>query len=1050
MKTFLKTFVSKLQGNEKGFSLMEIVVAIAILSGGGYIILNTTQTINKQEKFMTVTPVVSRLNLNMLTKIKSVLTDLENTNGEKKEGICKLVSSTASSPGVGPVFITLFPKTGSGGFSEARWNEYVGDDWKTSGTKGKECPTIDNYNKCYTMKESTNLGLSDKKTSDLNVVLSVTIQPLNMNPFTESTTLFADISGSSITRDVKDVGFKIITKVTYNVEKDRRISKIYDDFIWAPSIGSCDYTLAKGKKVKLSLSGAGAADTDGDTVYNRSGFAGNKQDPLRVIFRKTQVQKGKLTNNGQFLQSDTNENIFGSCNEVRYRCPQENHNDREYDDINMRMNLTYYPDNKLVPFFATEMVMTPKLLMQKGESGTDLIRETGSSTGYFFDELPYDYNKSSDQYFLRGKNKQPLIVNGSHVLSIAISDNSNSNNANTLCRRICTKDTNYNTNGTTYVDRYSPYLSYKFNGFEENFKLSSNQAFGCTSCYMKGCDRLGLETFGPMSSQPYQPLDAGLPECSMKEGQSVIYDINPYSKSEKEGTGWNNTTKKCIAARLSYDQSSLIYSAEDCEVDMPVMCFNFGKYLLARDISNGNESLSKVKFSKASERCFKMGHERVPKASFDEYLGSGLPMPVSNGQYSFVNLAEQGTFIAPQIQKDIKFYNEWRIQNGISKETKFWVNMKQDSGKNMVASVPFMSAGSNDKWGVYFDGNGILMYREYPSSLGLNSGSGDKGLLLFHHVKFKGAVGVQQDSPISGDEGKFPFICRKNSVPYNLFLSLETSRKQTDGISACSKENGKFIPPSTPLGWVKAMFLIAENHRNYPFPDPMMTSRASVKGAWVGLQNENDGKGWKLMDFDRIKNIGSTKYYTPRPDDRVKILDGEGQYHNPRAMVVSRKIDGSKVEIPAKGNFIVQIQNTYTVELELNDHETDEKDVKLEDIVNKFNAATSRATMSITKGGGDGGRKLVIESNSTDVDSKIEILNGNSNSALKFYNGDKGVAPYPKKLCWDNSGYSFETIPKNGYCKGEISIADIQDGIIYGMLWEYGSYSDNEKFVFKN
>lgn len=1052
MKNIMNKFLKSISGNQRGFSLVEIIMAIGVLGIGGYVLLNTTSTVTKQEKVMTVNPVVSRLNLNIVGKAKRILTELEDQNGAHTQGICQMVSSTASSPGVGPVFITLFPKTGNGGFPTSRWNQYIGDDWNASGPKGKECEANNNYQKCYTMKDDTNLGLSDKKTTDLNVVLSVQLIPMNMNPLKDNGgKMFQDLSGNTLTTDIKDIGFKIVSKVTYNVEADRRVSKIYDDFIWAPAVGSCDYTLPKGTKVKLSLSGAGASDPNGSTVYNRSGFAGNKQDPLQVIFRKTQVQKGKLTNNGQFLQSDTNANIFGSCNETRYRCPQEDHSRRDYGRINIAMNLTYFPDNKLVPFFASQMTMIPKVVMEKNDQNSDLISGTGSKSAMFFDGRTYNYRSTAGEYYF-GNTTEPLVVNGSHVLQVAISDSGNANTSNNLCRRVCTKESNYNTTGTTYVDQWSPYLSYKFKGYDDQFKLASNQGFGCTACYMKGCDRLGLETFGPMAQQPYQPLDSGLPECSMKEGSSVLNEINPYKSFSKDGSGWTDGNKKCIAARLSYDQSSLTFTAEDCDSSLPVMCFNFGKFILARDIAGGNESLAKVPFKDASKRCFNMGKETINKAALDEYLGSTtLPFPQTGSQYSFINVAEQGTFVAPQIQKDVKYYNEWRMQNGIAKDTKFWVNMKKDSGKNMVASVPFMSAGSKDNFGVYFDGNGVLTYRKYPSSLGLKSASGTKGLLLFHHVKFKGAVAVDPTNP--SNEREFPFLCRKSSAPYQLFLSDKTSSKQSRGHSACSSEGGKFLPPTTSLGWVKAFFLVAENHRNYPYPDPRTTSASSVQGAWVALQDRNDRKGWALMDFDRIKDIGDTSNYEPQQGDKVKILDGVGRYINPRAMVTSDRISGKNVDIPAKGTFKVNIENTYTVEVTLNSHETDIKKMKLQDVADKFNDSTSRAIMRVNKVSGNKGDaryKLVVESKSTDVDSMVEIMGGTSNSALKFQTGDKGTAPNTKKLCWDNSGYSFEQLPKSGYCKNELTVDSIKDGLIYGILWELGGYSAQQKFVFNN
>src|SRR5690606_13792099 len=98
---------------------------------------------------------------------------------------------------------------------------------------------------------------------------------------------------------------------------------------------------------------------------------------------------------------------------------------------------------------------------------------------------------------------------------------------------------------------------------------------------------------------------------------------------------------KCISARLNSVSGRLEYRREDCNQEKPILCYAFGKFRLARNVTRGGEQLANVKFKDALNRCAAMVREVTSVSQLNTYLGRAISAPISNGNYEFINLATQ-------------------------------------------------------------------------------------------------------------------------------------------------------------------------------------------------------------------------------------------------------------------------------------------------------------------------------------------------------------------------------------------------------------------------
>lgn len=1000
--------------NQLGMSLVEILMATAMLGGGALIVMKGGDLLNKSKEVQRSGVGLQLLNEDLLNTSSRILTGVSNTAGKNVNGICKMTHTNAKAPGVGQIFIKL--NKGKEVFTSKTWE----NDFKNwTPQKDSRCKNLKGWNKCFAFKaETINTGISAKKMETMNIAASVEVVPVGMNPYkSPSGSLFYPLNiSSSENIDAKDISFKIITKLYFTKDEKDQL-KIEEDFVWAPSVGVCDSTLNNASKspVKLSLSGAGASDPKGRTVYNRSGFTGNDKDPVRVDWRRNIAQAGITLENGSFITTDQTKNIYGSCNEVTYRCPQVASDKRDYGPINMMLNMTY--NSKSVLGHNTLVRLKPNFIISKGESSNIVDK----------DDVTFIVDSVSTS-----SPGEEITINGSHSLNINVSKDGKGDGPNQLCRKVCTDSSNYNTNGATYSERYSPYIKFNFHEFNKEFKYGTTQGLGCTACYMKNCSQFGIGTFGPMTQMPNQPQDSPVPECHRYEPK--IPKLSPAFSMNKtlKGAPVSDSAPRCIKARLSSSTGKLVYEPDSCDKKLPVMCFNFGQFLLARDVFGDDEDLSKVSFNKGNRRCFEMGREVSQQDRLLEFMGkTSLNFPTnSDGDFDFINLANQGTFFAPQFEKDVVQFRNWMKTNGVNFDTWFWVPMVRDSQSHARYLAPFVpKMKSSDKHALIFMPNGTLADHTYGFDIKAQAESGENALLLTHHIKFKGLIPVKKDNPMGGRE--FHFLCRKNGLDGNFFISKEKDKEFSKGKDACAKEGGLFLPPNTTSQWVTAYNLVNRFHPQFAFPAPGQKTQDSIPFAWVALvTNGADAKDIKLASEFDYKPLGGMKHYTPDfSNDPYTLIDGEGHYKDPRATLEGFKIDeddAKDIEIKDGEYFEFYATGIGTIKVDLNDSGA-KVNMSLQEIVDKVNAGTSKAKLTIKKIDDD--YRVTLKPNKIAPNQVIKLMGG-IDKELGFKNNQSEKGPDFKFMCLKDNG-DISRVDKKFKCSdGKIlKFSDIKDSL---------------------
>lgn len=274
-----------------------------------------------------------------------------------------------------------------------------------------------------------------------------------------------------------------------------------------------------------------------------------------------------------------------------------------------------------------------------------------------------------------------LTAKSSHSLTYElmdkITDEANPT-ANGICRNICNASNQYNKGS----DPIHPYFSYKVN-IENNLDADGNEIktdylkaqapVACTSCYMKSCERIGLGTFGPMKEMPSEPTDAGVPEC-------VQYESVASAKTETSSINLGSVNaNKCVAMKLkSGDMAGFEYEADDCFSEKNVMCFNYGKHLLAADVGGSGTTLVTSQFNSARNICFNTSKELVNTDSltalFDQQgfdIDNEDPDSVSPANLAFANAAKEfmaiGTVTtAPDLLADFRIFRTGALPAGTS------------------------------------------------------------------------------------------------------------------------------------------------------------------------------------------------------------------------------------------------------------------------------------------------------------------------------------------------------------------------------------------------
>ena len=888
--------------NQKGMSFVEVLLAagvgVTVMSMSFYLLMKSTQIKQKTEKTKEAWYVLS----DSLSRGKKVFLDVKDSRtGKHSQGICDFMSTETPGYGVGLIRLDLTPD-GIGQSLTRRWSKYFSTDYSNGGAK---CSASGDLERCFTPKQNILDSMGGKFKSN-EVSLKVKVTPISLAP-TENQGLFKPITGSLKSIDVKTVGFLIKSEVNYRVTIPDSTDKTSDQawrtdssssVIWAADVSYCDFESSEGT-IQLYPSGTGLGDTTGKVQYNRTNFNAKDVEPLNIIVQKKVIQAGIL-NNGR-VQTDANKNIEISCNETAYRCANSNEKRTYANSLFIEALINYAQPNKVTGRGNVPVSLDLQII----DSGRrNLLNKYRPQSTVTWDNGTY--KKVGDKYYLiddDGKTtKQPMTLTGSHNLRYDMSQ------VTSMCSEICSQS-----RIAKGVLSYYPAIRYTLHdvtigtkGAVGNYsdQFISSSPVGCTACYMKNCSRFGLDTFGPMTKQPFEPLDSVIPECAMNESEEV-QKLSMTDHSVVKGL----SAGTCIAARVT--STGFAYEARSCSEKLPVLCYNYGKHLLAQKVTGTSSSFVKGSFAQGSRICYEMGREKVVKAKLSELFDqqgvsksglSGLPS-------TFVNNAKQGLFIAPQNSRHIADSRRWLVGKQNVGSRRFWVNLNQDKSGKVYAPPAEMSSRNvaGESYSLYYKSGRIKLTKNSlaPKPI-FSSVSGARGAILFNDVRFKGVVVASADLPSSQ---KFEFLCRKRSAPHELFVTKNSkSSRLQDGASACARESGYFIPPMTSLQWVKALHLVSPHAVDLPFTDP--ESQIAPNGVWVAMSKVS-GTQWKLPNS---LDIEQKFLSTIKAGKTTEVVDRSGVYLVSQPSGKSSK--SSSASAPSVDFNYIACQNERTAEIE--------------------------------------------------------------------------------------------------------------------------------------
>ena len=904
----MKNKFNALLKNQDGLSLISVIATMAVLGVGLLGVLNLSKMTNKGHETTSRKVDAVSLTSSIEKKLKSVFLDNKNpTTGKLTSGLCSRVSVASLTSQLSNVYIQLPKPSTSDLFTPNLWSaKFSGFNAVTS---DPNCQLSSKYGKCFklNLNADSGLGMSKIMLEKLDPVFEINIKPILTNPATN--VVFVEISpepNGSTKYDLKAIGFEYTIKTTFKSGADDLNLSLGRGFIrgflWAGDVGICDDPMTT-KRISLTANSFG--DPNNNTVFNQAGFRSdsvstNSNPPLELTPINSQIRSGVIsgTLGSQFLQSQDQVSnttpdsgpVYSACNERRFRCVQNISVNRDYQAIRNLMRASYVVPN-IINNTGNSIQIAPKVTFEN-TNGAPL--QVNFEEKFILGGRTYSKNNSNWYVSVLDGVSVPLLIGDEQTITANLSDNSDPTSANNICRNICVASSNFNSNPTNH---YTSTFNYKVSagtlaaGVNDTFELATGPV-GCTACYMKNCDQFGLGTFGAMHNQPTEPLDSGVPECVKYESHaSDFYEVFP------NPTGL--TPSSCVSAKLkSGDNNGLEYKSDDCATSLPVLCYAYGKHMLARNIvrptggSSGSEALANGTFEAAKDVCFRLGKEDIKKAPFKtlltqdgnldakalELLGIANASTTIDAAATMVvtNFITQGSFFAPKglnQEANLRAYASKSGEMPQMLSQKFWIGLKTDNLRNIYAPAPKMAKDAlspNVKWGIHFDGAGETIVRKVSENPFLNQTTSQKKYgLLFHTPRFKGVTFVQNDKPF-GTAANFNLrvLCREKAFPHKIMVSTAKTSQFDQAEGICKAENAIFLPPLTTTGWEIAYQLVNPNNAKHPFPSAW--EEAELNPVWVNVMNEY---GEDYIDVGNLLSGSRTQYI----DDLGQFVDPPGK-----------------------------------------------------------------------------------------------------------------------------------------------------------------------------
>ncbi|MBX2996656.1 MAG: prepilin-type N-terminal cleavage/methylation domain-containing protein [Bdellovibrionaceae bacterium] len=824
---------------QTGVTLVEVLVATAVLSlcflAGATALYVSGRMVATASTSFEMTGVSSQA----LGAANQVLRDI---GPESNRGVCRFMNTKSITGGIGRIEMNFGDKSSSSldedwarAFPENYWEQF-------------ECKDTGNFKRCYRPKE----GLPGANDQIRLRKPEVTVELIPVRSRANSGEAFTPLEiggGSSLSSHINARDVSMLVSVTTQFDDserpgERKSEKSFS-LAWVGEF-SCYYTVSPTKKLFLNPSGIGSGVNDQTLFSDVLEEVDKSSDLLTVTWEKISSMGREVDANTGLILKKADQNKVAMCSEQTYRCPLEATPRNWYEGSHVKGYVRYNTKNELIQ---SSFVKAKPQFCLKTASGP---AEKCVKTQFLVSDKAADLEKPE------------VIYDGSRRGVVMQLQNMKSSG---FCKKACESSSSSDIKYNTILNRdlaaelagqlNRPSLNHKFVDVDLNEENdAASDPVGCTCCFTKQCERFGV-TYGACHEQPAEPMDSRIPECAA----GAYAKTTPVSISSLD---WNRGLSSplapatgdemCVAASVSRAADGSVdlqLVSETCSSKLPVLCYQMGRFELARNTQQGIESSA---YNQAPQACYNLSREilndvpgfeaMLKKAQGNTYQDSPRP-PLTGTTYDFNNHSLAGLFLAPQTADQLEMLKKIK-----DLPNKIWIGFRRDIS-GYVSAAPPLAAPTQGSYLVYYDGPSTRFARRSP--LPLDTVGGD-AMVLAHSRDNYGLFPVNktQSSALS-------FLCLRSTGTW--FISSRTSTRVSDGASICQSDDGVFLPPMTPMHWAVALSKVAPVDPLYPWP----ALDSPRKAVWVALERRAgatapyDITSWEVMSD-----------YNPGPRGKVR------------------------------------------------------------------------------------------------------------------------------------------------------------------------------------
>lgn len=892
--------------NKQGFTILEVVISLAILSIGATAVVSLMNSYSSQIRNTEVKSGFESATSQNLAEVSQMITNTAADNGSLVNGLCSFMKSYNTSAGLGFIYVELpsddpfvtptwgWAKT----FPSASWASYECSTGKDSkGASVADAPTFAKvpnvWQRCFkplNLESAPPYGLPAGLTN--NPIFRVFVTPVRVR--VEGKT---DSKGNKITTDefkgyqavtlpkvekdkldARDTAFLVTSEVSYQ-QSSTDTSRSYQRQSLIHWFGEfqCHKFITTTKKLVLRPSGFGSGD---DTSSLFSASQNSNQTVLEGYNRTNVFTEGVVKQERALTLLDKQKNLAaaGCIEKPVFNCKFKRKDKSVWkeDSLAAILGVRYNPNNAITR--DSSLFAKPTLS----------LRSLNNNVGTNKDSIGLN-----STFTINSANR----TSGYTFTATRVNLESSVASPGDACSQVCTVENKFNEDTNPYG------LNYSFTDNSKNvFDVKDqNSRVGCVCCYGKQCGAIGTKMQSWCSAQPDEAVDSRVPECAAdysnpatNVGLKDRRSLKGSSTNSKLDVSVSSADQDCLVGTKGSDQVSV--STESCASKLPVLCFAQGRFMLSKKSYTREQ---------ASQACYDLSYESVLASEVDERmmtqsgttastwksLKTYLLPPVSGDRYKFRNAAMAGIFIAPQENAQLSSVIG-SSDDDIAKSKKFWIALRTNEKADVVSSVPLIPS-SISEYISHFDGMGNLVFlRElntcnarYPLDC-LPYTPAVSGPVVLHHARTRFGAAVVNSADV---KGSFSALCW-NPQENNFIRTSTTTNNYKDSFALCMRQKGVFLAPVRPLQWIASLLLAKKSFPQLPFPVYGKDESLATGTLWTGLEKK-DGKyrqilpdkpsdsclvdkEFKAIPFDAKSQTPEPKYHIERVSNKLVLLSG--------------------------------------------------------------------------------------------------------------------------------------------------------------------------------